>query len=64
MIKAEFFPNGPDVVIQDTVLIDQPKVQIVYHNIENVDSNFSTASGTPNSLKSWLTCNVPVPIVV
>ena len=41
-IKPEFLPNGPDVSIQDTVLIDQPKVQITYHNIE---SHFSTASG-------------------
>ncbi|KAK7273011.1 hypothetical protein RIF29_14057 [Crotalaria pallida] len=43
-IKPEFFPNGLDVVIQDTVLIDQPKVQITYHNIENVESHISTAS--------------------
>ncbi|KAJ1443256.1 Riboflavin synthase-like beta-barrel [Sesbania bispinosa] len=44
MIKPELLPNGPDVVIQDTVLIDQPKVQITYHNIENIESHFSTAS--------------------
>ncbi|KAF1888781.1 hypothetical protein Lal_00036823 [Lupinus albus] len=44
MIKPEFFPNGPDVVILDTVLIDQPKVQIIYHNIESVQSHFTTAS--------------------
>ncbi|KAK7273017.1 hypothetical protein RIF29_14063 [Crotalaria pallida] len=43
-VKPEFFPNGLDVVIQDTVLIDQPKVQITYHNIENVESHFSTDS--------------------
>lgn len=42
-IKPEFLPNGPDVSIQDTVLIDQPKVQITYHNIE---SHFSTATDT------------------
>ncbi|MED6159509.1 multidrug-resistance type transporter [Stylosanthes scabra] len=48
MIKPEFFPNGPDVVIQDKVLIDQPKVQITYHNIKNVDSSFSTASDLTN----------------
>lgn len=49
MTKPEFLPNGPDVVIEDTVLIDRPKVQITYHNIENVElgSHFSTASGIP-----------------
>lgn len=52
MIRPEFFPNGPDVVIQDAGLIDLPKVQITYHNIENVESHFSTASGIPNSLNS------------
>ncbi|XP_020223137.1 NADPH-dependent diflavin oxidoreductase 1 isoform X1 [Cajanus cajan] len=44
MIKPELLSNGPDVVIQDTVLIDQPKVRITYHNIENVESHFSSAS--------------------
>ncbi|XP_004489118.1 NADPH-dependent diflavin oxidoreductase 1 isoform X1 [Cicer arietinum] len=44
MTKPEFLPNGPDVLIQDTVLIDQPKVQVTYHNIENTESQFSTAS--------------------
>lgn len=28
MIKPELLPSGPDVLIQDTTLIDQPKVQI------------------------------------
>ncbi|KAL5071793.1 hypothetical protein RYX36_022680 [Vicia faba] len=53
-IKPEFLPNGPDVVIQDTVLIDQPKVQITYHNIENIESHFSTASDftSPDILRS------------
>lgn len=58
MIKPEFLPNGPDVVIQDTVLIDQPKVRITYHNIANDESHFSSASGIPNLFSSWLTCNV------
>ncbi|KAL2329486.1 hypothetical protein Fmac_017067 [Flemingia macrophylla] len=44
MIKPEFLSNGPDVVIEDTVLIDQPKVRITYHSIENVESHFSSAS--------------------
>ncbi|XP_027352119.1 NADPH-dependent diflavin oxidoreductase 1 isoform X2 [Abrus precatorius] len=43
-IKPEFLPNGPDAVIQDTVLIDQPKVQVTYHDVENVESHFSSAS--------------------
>ncbi|KAL5071794.1 hypothetical protein RYX36_022681 [Vicia faba] len=53
-IKPEFLPNGPGVVIQDTVLIDQPKVQITYHNIENIKSHFSTASDftSPDILRS------------
>ncbi|KAL5072881.1 hypothetical protein RYX36_011865 [Vicia faba] len=53
-IKPEFLPNGPDVVIQDTMLIDQPKVQITYHNIENIESHFSTASDftSPDILQS------------
>jgi hypothetical protein len=60
-IKPEFLPNGPDVSIQDTVLIDRPKVQITYHNIE---SHFSTASGITNSVNSWLACNIPLAIIV
>ncbi|KAK7374933.1 hypothetical protein VNO80_08376 [Phaseolus coccineus] len=44
MIKPQFLSNGPDVVIQDTVLIDQPKVQITYHNSENDESRFSSTS--------------------
>ncbi|XP_027925849.1 NADPH-dependent diflavin oxidoreductase 1 isoform X3 [Vigna unguiculata] len=44
MIKPQFLPNGPDVVIQDAVFIDQPKVQITYHNSENHESRFSSTS--------------------
>ncbi|KAK2399579.1 NADPH-dependent diflavin oxidoreductase [Trifolium repens] len=44
MIKPEFLPNGPDVLVQDTVLIDQPKVQVTYHNTETIESHFSTTS--------------------
>lgn len=50
MRKPEFLPNGPDVLIEDTVLIDQPKVQITFHSIESIKSHFSTGSGIPNSL--------------
>lgn len=59
MTKPEFLSNGPDVLIQDTVLIDQPKVQVTYHNIENTESQFSTASGITNSVDSRLPCNIP-----
>lgn len=61
MIKPELLPSGPDVLIQDTTLIDQPKVQITYHNIENVVSH---SSGITNSVISWLACNVPSVIIV
>lgn len=64
MIKPEFLPNGPDVLIQDTVLIDQPNVQITYHNIENTESHFSTASGIPKSLNSWLAFNLPLATIL
>jgi hypothetical protein len=61
MIKPELLPSGPDVLIQDTVLIDQPKVQITYQNIENMAPH---SSGIPNSVISWLACNVPLVIIV
>jgi hypothetical protein len=51
MIKPEFLPNGPDVLIQDTVLIDQPKVQVTYHSTETIKSHFSTTPGITNSVK-------------
>ncbi|XP_039683611.1 NADPH-dependent diflavin oxidoreductase 1 isoform X1 [Medicago truncatula] len=49
MIKPELLPSGPDVLIQDTTLIDQPKVQITYHNIENVVSH-SSDTGSVRSM--------------
>jgi len=61
MIKPELLPSGPDVLIQDTVLIDQPKVQITYHNIENIVSH---SSGIKNSAISCLACNVLLVIIV
>lgn len=44
-INPKFFPNGPEFVIPDGKLIDQPKVQITYHETDNVDKHFSVASG-------------------
>ncbi|XP_028805861.1 NADPH-dependent diflavin oxidoreductase 1 isoform X2 [Neltuma alba] len=44
LIKPEFFPNGADVIVPNETLIDQPKVQITYHNTDIVESQFSTAS--------------------
>jgi len=61
MIKPELLPSGPDVLIQDTVLIDQPKVQITYRNIENMAPH---SSGMTDSVISWLACNVPLVIIV
>ncbi|KAK4279830.1 hypothetical protein QN277_011542 [Acacia crassicarpa] len=49
VIKPEFFPNGADVMIPNETLIDQPKVQITYHNNDIVESQFSTASDLKNN---------------
>lgn len=55
VIKPELFPNGADVMIPNDTLIDQPKVQITYHNTDIVESQVSTASGNMLS-NSLLTC--------
>ncbi|XP_071722157.1 NADPH-dependent diflavin oxidoreductase 1 isoform X2 [Rutidosis leptorrhynchoides] len=44
-IKPQFLPKGPDFGTLDRKLIDLPKVQIKYHDADNVDSEFSTGSG-------------------
>ncbi|KDP32944.1 hypothetical protein JCGZ_12975 [Jatropha curcas] len=44
-INPKFFPNGPDFVIPVSKLIDQPKVQITYHETDKVDSQLSSAAG-------------------
>lgn len=44
-INPKFFPNGPDFVISDTKLINQPKFQITYHEIDKVDLQSSSAPG-------------------
>ena len=44
-MNPKFFPNGIDFLIQDVHLIDPPKVQITYHDVDKVHSHFSTDSG-------------------
>ncbi|KAJ8775393.1 hypothetical protein K2173_023158 [Erythroxylum novogranatense] len=44
-IKPKLFPNGPDFLIPDSKLIDQPKVQIIYHESEKLGLHLSSASG-------------------
>ncbi|XP_059645698.1 NADPH-dependent diflavin oxidoreductase 1 isoform X2 [Cornus florida] len=36
-----FFPKGTDVLIPDVKLMDQPKIQITYHDVDKVLSQFS-----------------------
>ncbi|KAH9691145.1 NADPH-dependent diflavin oxidoreductase 1 [Citrus sinensis] len=43
-IDPSFFPQGPDHVIEEMKLIDQPKVHITYHSIDNAASRLSNAS--------------------
>lgn len=43
-INHNFFPQGPDFLIPDTKLIDQPKVQITYHHGDKVDTQFPSDS--------------------
>ncbi|KAK4805044.1 hypothetical protein SAY86_004861 [Trapa natans] len=40
-IYPNFFPNGPDHVESEMRLLDQQKVEVRYHDISNVDSQFS-----------------------
>ncbi|KAI4346834.1 hypothetical protein L6164_007697 [Bauhinia variegata] len=42
--KPEYLPNGPEVTSSDAILIDQPKVQITYHNTDNEESHFPAPS--------------------
>ncbi|GLT34031.1 hypothetical protein SLA2020_085770 [Shorea laevis] len=43
-INPKFFPKGPDFSNPDAKLIDQPKFQITYHNIEERNYQSSTFS--------------------
>lgn len=47
-IDPSFFPQGPDHVIEEMKLIDQPKVHITYHSIDNTASQLSNASVIPD----------------
>ncbi|KAL3527059.1 hypothetical protein ACH5RR_011715 [Cinchona calisaya] len=38
----KLFPNGPDTVALDGTWMDQPKIQITYHDIDNGNSQYST----------------------
>lgn len=44
-INPKFFLNGPDYVIPSKQSIGQPKFQVQYHVIDNMDSQFSSSSG-------------------
>ncbi|KAM4131608.1 hypothetical protein ACJW30_01G187800 [Castanea mollissima] len=48
-INDKFFPQGPDFLIPDMKLIDQPKIHITYHSVDKVDSQSS-----PNSDLKWI----------
>ncbi|XP_038697915.1 NADPH-dependent diflavin oxidoreductase 1 isoform X2 [Tripterygium wilfordii] len=43
-INPKFFPKGPDFMVPDMKLIDQPKVKITYHDAANVFTLPSIAS--------------------
>ncbi|KAK9271840.1 hypothetical protein L1049_002205 [Liquidambar formosana] len=43
-LNPKFFPEGPDFVVPDIKLVDQPKVRITYHDVDKVHSHFSTVS--------------------
>ncbi|XP_058009345.1 NADPH-dependent diflavin oxidoreductase 1 isoform X2 [Hevea brasiliensis] len=43
-VNPKFFPKGPDFVIPESKLIDQPKLQITYYETDMVDSQLYTAT--------------------
>lgn len=43
-LNPNFFPKGPEFLTPDTNLVDQLKVQIIYHDADKVQSDFLTAS--------------------
>ncbi|KAK9027459.1 hypothetical protein V6N11_067294 [Hibiscus sabdariffa] len=43
-IKPDFFPEGPDFLVPIEELIGQPKFQVTYHNVDNMDSQLATAT--------------------
>lgn len=44
--QFQLFPEWPDFLIPYEELMAQPKVRIVYHDIDKVDSQLSTGSGS------------------
>ncbi|GFY86798.1 hypothetical protein Acr_05g0004370 [Actinidia rufa] len=42
--NPKLFPKGPDFVIPDMKLMDQPKIQIMYHEADKVVSQFSNVT--------------------
>ena len=42
-IDSKFFPNGPDFLIPNDKLIDQPKIQITYHATDVADLSSSNS---------------------
>lgn len=47
-IKPSFFLEGPDFVVPNVELVGQPKFQVTYHSIKNMDSQLSTATDFEN----------------
>ncbi|XP_021278178.1 NADPH-dependent diflavin oxidoreductase 1 isoform X2 [Herrania umbratica] len=43
-IKPNFFPEGPNFLVPNVELIDRPKFQVTYHNIDKMDSQLSSAT--------------------
>ncbi|GMI94594.1 hypothetical protein like AT3G02280 [Hibiscus trionum] len=43
-IKPDFFPEGLDFLVSVEELIGQPKFRVTYHDVDNMDSQLSTAT--------------------
>lgn len=41
----KLFPKGPELMTSNMSLMDQPKVQITYHDVAEGTSNFSSIPG-------------------
>lgn len=47
-INPKYFPKGPDVMIPQDEVIDQPKYRILYHTPEKSELKLLVESGIPN----------------
>lgn len=47
-INPKYFPKGPDVMIPQDELTDQPKYRILYHKQETLEPELMAESGTPS----------------